>query len=79
MNHVIFDGWVVITYRSSLPAARREALQAWVQGRDQAVVAAASTGQKEAIRARTVRRSLSCSSVDLESLARFRDAWFDRS
>ena len=79
MNHVIFDGWVVITYRSSLPAARRDALQAWVQGRDQAVVAAASTGQKEAIHARTVRRSLSCSTVDLESLARFRDAWFDRS
>ena len=79
MNHVIFDGWIVITYRPSLPAVRRDALQAWVQGRDQAVVAAAETGQKEAVRARTVRRLLSCSTIDLESLGRFRDAWFNRS
>ena len=76
MGHVLFDGWIVITYKASLPAADRTALQTWIEGRDQAVVAAAATVQEEVLSARTIRRSLTCTSLDLASLTRFRDAWF---
>jgi hydrogenase/urease accessory protein HupE len=76
MGHVLFDGWIVITYKASLPAADRTALQTWIEGRDQAVVAAAATAQEEVLSARTIRRSLTCTSLDLASLTRFRDAWF---
>jgi hydrogenase/urease accessory protein HupE len=76
MAHVLLDGWIVITYKATLPAADRAALKTWIQGKDQAVVAAAAVNQKEAINAHTVRRSLTCVEVDLESLTRFRDAWF---
>jgi len=37
MGHVLFDGWIVITYKASLPAADRTALQTWIEGRDHAV------------------------------------------
>ena len=77
MGHVLYDGWVVITYKASLPTSRRVALKTWVEGKDQAVVAAASADQPEAIRAFTVRSSLVCSDLELDTLQRFRDAWFD--
>ena len=75
MAHVLFDGWVVITYRADLPAASRKALERWVLGKDQAVVAAAARRQEPAVRAVTVRSELSCSTFELDPLIRFREAW----
>lgn len=76
MAHVLFDGWVVITYKASLSAADRTALKTWIESKDQAVVAAAASDQQEALTAHTVRRSLKCADLDLASLTEFRDAWF---
>ena len=75
MAHVLFDGWVVITYRADLPAASRKALERWVLGKDQAVVAAAARGQAPAVRARTIRSELTCSTFELTPVIRFREAW----
>ena len=75
MAHVLFDGWVVITYRADLPAASRKTLERWVLGKDQAVVAAAARRQEPAVRAVTVRSELSCLTFELDPLIRFREAW----
>ena len=75
MAHVLFDGWVVITYRADLPAASRKALERWVLGKDQAVVAAPARGQAPAVRAVTVSSELTCSTFELDPVIRFREAW----
>ena len=67
----------MITYRKDLPPATRASLRRWILGERTAVVAGAFDGQEEAVRAVTARQELRCRQLDLESLSRFRDDWFD--
>jgi hydrogenase/urease accessory protein HupE len=75
--HVISDGYVVITYRKDLPARAIASLRRWIMSERAAVVAGPFDDQPEAVHAATARRELRCRQFDLESLATFRDDWFD--
>lgn len=75
--HVISDGYVVITYPKDLPARDIASLRRWIMSEQTAVVAGAFDDQAEAVHAVTARRELRCRQFDLESLATFRDHWFD--
>ena len=76
-NHILLDGYVVVTYYPSLPQADREALEDWVTKRDIAVAARPEAEQEEPIVASTVRSELACSEMDVAALSAFRDAWFE--
>jgi hydrogenase/urease accessory protein HupE len=75
--HIVSDGYVVITYRKDLPARDIASLRRWIVSERTAVVAGAFDDQEEAVHAVTARRELRCRQFHLESLATFRDDWFD--
>jgi hydrogenase/urease accessory protein HupE len=75
--HVVGDGYVVVTYRRDLRDGAVASLRRWITSERVAVVAGPLDDQAEAIRAVTARRALRCRQLDLDSLATFRDDWFD--
>lgn len=77
LAHVIFDGYIIVSYRPNLPVAQWQRLRAWVMKGQKAVIGASLAGQTEAVRAVTAKRQLGCSELDLAALTKFRDDWFD--
>ena len=75
--HVMYDGYVIVTYADDLPSRKRQELEEWVLKGELAVIAASDDDQVEPIRAVTARRQLTCSAVDLAGLRSFRDRWFE--
>jgi hydrogenase/urease accessory protein HupE len=75
-DHVVGDGYVVVTYDPDLPEDDIAALQEAVESEDKAMIAGADPAQSDALRAVTARRMLVCDAVDVEALVEFRDAWF---
>ena len=76
-NHILLDGYVVVTYKPDLPDADREALEEWITARDIIVAGHPEPEQEEAIVASTVRNQLECSELDLDALTTFREEWFE--
>ena len=76
-DHVIGDGYVVVTYDPDLPKDDISALQEAVESEDKAMIAGADPVQSDPLRAVTARRMLTCDAVDIDALVEFRDAWFD--
>jgi hypothetical protein len=75
LAHVLGDGFVVVTYRRSLPDRVRERLRSWLESNELAVFAAPSATQREPVRAVTYERQIRCSTLDLGGLTSFRDTW----
>jgi hydrogenase/urease accessory protein HupE len=76
-NHILFDGYVVVTYKPELPQADVDALEDWILERDIIVAARPETDQEEMVVASTVRTELACSQLDLDALTTFREEWFE--
>jgi Protein of unknown function (DUF3105) len=75
-NHILFDGYVVVTYKPELPQSDVDALEDWILERDIIVAARPETDQEEMVVASTVRRELACSQLDIGALTTFREEWF---
>lgn len=75
-DHILGDGYVVVTYNPELPTSEVTQLRQAIEGEDKAVVGGPSPGQTEAIIATTARRTLTCTDLDVPALLGFRDAWF---
>ena len=75
LDHVVGDGYLILRYRPDLPRDRIDAIEGLV---DRAVVAAPDPDQDKAIRAIQAEQTLACDTVDIETLAEFRDDWFAR-
>jgi hypothetical protein len=76
-NHILLDGYVVVTYKPELPEADRTALEEWVTARDIIVAGRPETDQEEMVVASTVRNQLACSDLDIDALTTFRQEWFE--
>lgn len=75
-DHILGDGYVVVTYNPDLPPAEIAELRETIDGVDKAVVGGAVLGQSEALIATTAQRTLTCADLDVPALIAFRDAWF---
>jgi hydrogenase/urease accessory protein HupE len=75
--HVIGDGYVVVRYRRDLPSRHRLALARWVEAAPSSVVGAPDPDQGRPIVAWAATRKLTCSSLDLADLERFRTGWVE--
>ena len=79
LAHGVGHGYVIVTYQPGLSQTDQDALADWAVTADFVVVAPADEKQKEAVRADTARRRLSCRETDVEALTDFRDRWFERA
>lgn len=75
-EHVIGDGYVVVTYKPDIPGSAVDELRTAIQSEDKAMVAGPAPQQSEALIARTARRTMTCTEADVAALLAFRDAWF---
>ncbi|XVS60946.1 DUF3105 domain-containing protein [Actinosynnema sp. CA-299493] len=76
--HVLGDGYLLVHYPATLPADQVDALRAHVTGPDgNRVVAGASPGQAQRIKAVHAYQTLKCDQFDLDALKAFATAWFD--
>ena len=76
-NHILLDGYVIVTYKPELPEADRDALEDWILERDIIVAARPEPGQEDMLVAATVRTELTCSELDIAALTAFREQWFE--
>lgn len=67
------DGYIVSSYRKTLPLARIAELEAWTAADSRGLVVLPSTTD---VHVATVRRGLSCKALDVDELAEFRESWF---
>lgn len=76
--HVIGDGLVIVRYRPEIPREQVDELRAFVDdpASREYVIGAPDPEQEEPPRAVAALRTLSCTEVDLDGLATFRDDWF---
>lgn len=72
--HVITDGYAVVHYEETLPAAERQELAQWVDGAT-SVIAVPASGQEEPVRVQTAYRQLSCTGLDLDAIEAFTAEW----
>jgi hydrogenase/urease accessory protein HupE len=74
--HVLGDGYVIVQYQPSLPAAQVTQLRQFVTGPDGTKVVGGPGGeQTETVKAFHYYDTLVCQDVDLEALKEFRDRW----
>ncbi|HKI22950.1 MAG TPA: hypothetical protein VKA24_05980 [Gaiellaceae bacterium] len=77
LQHVMGDGYIVISYRKTLPLARIAELEAWTDADSRGLVVLPSTELTDTeVHVATVRRGLSCKALDVDELAEFRESWF---
>lgn len=75
--HVITDGYVLVHYPPTLPAADVDALRTYVTGpKVNRVVGAAEPEQSAKLTAANAYEVLTCADVDLAALDAFKKAWF---
>ena len=75
--HVLGDGYVVVRYREGIPARDQRALERWVEAARSPVVGAPDPDQRRPVVAWAATRKLTCSSLDLRDLERFRTGWVE--
>lgn len=75
-DHVVGDGYVVVTYRPDIPEGDVATLKQIVEGENTAMIAGPDRRQEPALLAVTARRTLTCDEFDRDALLAFRDAWF---
>lgn len=75
-DHIIGDGYVVVTYRPDIPAAAVGELRTAIESESRGMVAGPAPDQSDALIARTARRTLTCAAADVPALIAFREAWF---
>jgi hydrogenase/urease accessory protein HupE len=77
-GHVIGDGFVVVQYQPSLPAAELDQLRAYVTSPEGTrIVGGPAPDQKQPVRALNAFEALTCESFDLAALRQFSDNWFN--
>lgn len=76
-NHILLEGYVIVTYKPELPQADVDALEGWILERDIIVAARPETDQEEMVVASTVRTELACSQLDIDALTAFREERFE--
>jgi hydrogenase/urease accessory protein HupE len=77
-GHVIGDGFVIVQYQPSLPAAELDQLRAYVTSPEGTrIVGGPVPDQKQPVRAIHAFETLTCDSFDLSALRQFSDNWFN--
>jgi len=77
LQHVMNDGYLIVRYRSTLPADEVAALTSWVDNAPRGIVVVPEpTADTYQLYVMTRGRSLACEGIDLEQLSEFRDRWF---
>jgi hypothetical protein len=74
-QHVMGDGYVIVTYRPDIPAADLARLRAEVENQPKAAIAGPDPEQSAPLVATTARTRLTCSKVDVPAYLKYRDAW----
>jgi hydrogenase/urease accessory protein HupE len=71
LQHVMGDGYIIISYRKDLPLDDVGTLEQWTSRDPRGIVVLPAAGQGSALRAVTVRHSIACRTVDLDRLSEF--------
>jgi len=77
LQHVMNDGYLIVRYRSTLPADQVAALASWADNAPRGIVVVPEPpAGTYHLYVMTRGRSLACEGIDLEQLSEFRDRWF---
>jgi hydrogenase/urease accessory protein HupE len=74
-QHVMGDGYVIVTYRPDIPAADLARLRAEVEDQPKAAIGGPDPKQTAPLVATTARTRLTCTKVDVPAYLKYRDAW----
>jgi hydrogenase/urease accessory protein HupE len=74
-QHVLGDGYVIVTYRPDIAAADLARLRDQIDRQPKAAIGGPAADQQEPLVATTARTRLTCSKVDVAAYLKYRDAW----
>ncbi len=76
-QHVMGDGYVIVTYRPDIPAADLTRLRDQIDRQPKAAIGGPDPKQEEPLIATTARTRLTCTTVDVPAYVKYRDAWLE--
>ena len=77
LAHVVGDGYVIVRYRSDLPAGQLDELRRWQRTDTEFVIVAPDEEQEEATKTLTRDSVLTCVEFNFEAVREFTDSWVE--